>query len=53
MRVSVYTGEVEKMFMEFNTVGSDRSNWYRLERVLNSSYTDMDRSLQTYFILGG
>ncbi|CAC5391148.1 unnamed protein product [Mytilus coruscus] len=54
VRVSVYKNGSERAFFLFNGVGSSKTNWFAKNRLLNTSYTDLDQSTTAnYFSISG
>jgi len=53
MRVALYTGGIEVMYMEFNATGSDRSSWYSRDNIISSSYTDISTAPVVAFSIDG
>ncbi|XP_076085371.1 uncharacterized protein LOC143056174 [Mytilus galloprovincialis] len=54
VRVSVYKNGTERAFFLFNGVGSSKTNWFTKNRLLNTSYTDLDQSTTAnYFSING
>ncbi|VDI51648.1 Hypothetical predicted protein [Mytilus galloprovincialis] len=41
VKVVVYQNGVERVFLDFNGTGTDKTNWFSQERLQNSSYSDL------------
>ncbi|CAG2225262.1 ABCA1 [Mytilus edulis] len=56
VKVFVYQNGVERVFLDFNGTGTDKTNWFSQERLQNSSYSDLktaNHGIGYYFSIEG
>ncbi|KAK7488060.1 hypothetical protein BaRGS_00020651 [Batillaria attramentaria] len=53
VRVSLYEGGEEKAFVEFDGNDSSLDNWFRRDRLVDSSWPDLSTESQNYFSIAG
>ena len=52
-RVVMYQSGREQAFLRFNAIGSDRTNWFALGRVITATWTDLASQGQNFFQIEG